>query len=108
MKKLRINKYDVIYFHIFRYFDKVYGNTYNMFGECYLIRKGERKYFSDMLSDQVWKPYNSFYGYGDAYQYAKEWLNKNSNLNVVYVSDHKNIIVSSEYKTAREFKRLGR
>lgn len=106
MKKLKVNKNDVLYFHILRH--KPDSNTYNMFGECYLIRKGERKYFSDMLPEDVWKPYKSFYGYGDCYRYVKEWLNKNSNMDIIYFSDHKNIIISSEYITSKEFERLER
>lgn len=108
MKKLRVNKNDVVYFHLFRWIDKANANTYNMFGECFIVRKGQRKYFSDMLSDEVWKPYKSFYGYDDHYAIAKQWLNDNSNLNMRYISDYPNVIVSSEYINTKDFNKLKR
>ena len=104
MKKLRINKYDVIVFNLIRARDQVNGNTYTMFGECYIIRKGQRKYFSDMLSDQIWKPYKYEYSYGDMYDIAKSWINKNSNVEIRYLSDFQRLVCAEKWVTYKELK----
>ena len=104
MKKLRINKYDVIVFNLIRARDQVNSNTYTMFGECYIIRKGQRKYFSDMLSDQIWKPYKYEYNYGDMYDIAKSWINKNSNVEIKYLMDFQRLICAERWVTYKELK----
>jgi len=108
-KKLRVLKNDVIYFHIVRYWDKLNGNTYACFNQGYIIRKGQRLYLSDWgsLWATNWKPNISQYvGSQDSYSLVKQWLNKNSNLDIYYMSDFPNIIVSDEYMSNKEYKRL--
>ncbi len=106
MKKLRILKNDTIYFHIIKYLDKVNGNTYSCFNQGYIIRKGQRIYLSDQ-DLQNWEANKSTYcGGEDAYNLVKQWLNNNSNLDVRYMSDHHNVIVSSEYLNKKEYKNL--
>jgi hypothetical protein len=104
MKNLRINKNDVVYFHLYRYRDSN-ANTYNMFTQGFIVRKGERMYLTD-LGVNGWKPRESFYGYDDEYSIVKEWLNKHSNLNITYMSEYPNIIVSSEWVKAKDFNRM--
>jgi hypothetical protein len=101
--KLRILKNDVVYFHLADNFDG--NNTVKCFINGFIIRKGKRIYLTD-LNITNWKPLQSFNSYADYYSDAKEWINKNTNLQIRYISDYHNIIVSGETVTKKEFKQL--
>ena len=108
-KKLRVLKNDVLYFHIVKYWDNENGNSYFCFNQGYIIRKGRRMYLTDWGSLNItnWKPNMSHYcGGEDMYNIAKRWLNENSNLDIVYMSDHQNIIVSEQWMDKKDYKRL--
>jgi hypothetical protein len=109
IKKLRVLKNDVLYFHIIKYWDKQNGNTYGCFNQGYVIRKGQRLFLTDWGSLNItnWKPNVSNYiGGEDSYNIAKQWLNKNSNLEISYMSDYPQIIISDEYLDKKQYNRL--
>lgn len=104
MKALKINKTDVIVLRLIRYRDKTNGNTYNIYStESFILRKGKRLYFSDLLPD-FGKTF--FYSYSDVMSIAKEFLNKYTTMNIVYCSDFPNIVCCENYVNYRTFKAL--
>jgi len=101
---IRINKHDVVYLNYSRYHDNTNCITHSMLSNSFIIRKGERLYFSDRMDNKVL--YRTFQGYGDAWEYAMDFLNEHTTLEIYHFSDHPNIIVSETWVKEHEFKRL--
>ncbi len=108
MKKLRVLKKDVLVFNICETHDSRVGQTYKMFTGAYILRfkEGEmvRIYLEDLKID--YKRYHSFNSHDDPHNLVKQWLNKNSNLSIRYMSEFKNIIVHQREISRKEFKLL--
>ena len=102
--KLIISKNNTYVFELIKATDNN-ANTYTSFIGGYKVSKGKRIHFStDKISG--WNEFEGFYSYANAYDDVKEWINKNTNLSIKYISDYPNVIAFSSKISMKEFNRL--